>query len=122
MKIQKALLDTAKKIARKNPADFNATIMQDAIKVAEHRFRKPLKLFDKKEADFMFRIYNKAADNRLSLKIYPDHQRNPRVKRALSRSEKACELRALRQYIKALRECRKIREKISAANPKKSKR
>jgi len=60
---------------KKNPngmIEFNRDIMSDAIRMTEHRFSKPIHDFQKEEFDYLWKLYNKASDNRISLKIYPD--------------------------------------------------
>jgi len=54
-----------------NPAPKDH-VFDDAIRVAEHKFKKPYKKFNEAETKFAHLLYGKADDDRISLKILPD--------------------------------------------------
>lgn len=57
-------------------------LFDDAVRMAEFRFRKPYSRFGESEIKYLHRLYNKADDNRLSLKLYPDRgSHNPKKRK-----------------------------------------
>lgn len=111
--------DCRRKRTKENPhgmIDFNSDIMSDAIRASEHRFHKPLGYFNKREFDYLWMLYNRAADPRISLKIYPETN-NPRVYRKRDKEQKDCERRALRAYSEALDACRGVQKEM-VENPR----
>lgn len=64
------------KHAKANPQPASEqSIYQDAVRVMEHRAKKPYQKFGDKEHTMLDRLFRKASDNRISLKIYP--HKNP---------------------------------------------
>lgn len=66
---------------KKNPAS-EGDIWNDTIRVLEYKFQKPYSRFNDREHQFLDRLFRKASDNRISLKIYPTS--NPRKKKRRS--------------------------------------
>lgn len=69
------------KHAKANPQPASeASIYQDAVRVVEYKYKKPYKKFEEKEHTMLDRLFRKASDNRISLKIYPDKNPSALVK------------------------------------------
>lgn len=47
-------------------------LFDDAVRMAEYRFRKPYREFNEEEIKYLHKIYSKADNDRLSLKVLPD--------------------------------------------------
>lgn len=65
--------------SKKNPV-AEGDIWNDTVRVLEHKFRKPYSRFNDQEHQFLDRLFRKASDNRISLKIYPANH-NPKRKK-----------------------------------------
>jgi len=53
-----------------NPANKDF-LFDDAVRIAEYRFKKPYRKFSADEIKYLHRLYGKADDDRISLKVYP---------------------------------------------------
>ena len=56
---------------KRNPIADESSIYEDSIRITEHVFKKPFSRFGNFEHEFLEKLFRRASNNRISLKIYP---------------------------------------------------